>query len=219
MVYAYIRVSTQQQSKEGQEYEIREWCRSRSLTVDRWVTESISGTLSYEKRALGRALNRMKYGDILICTELSRLGRNMMMVMSILNLCSQKGISLYSIKDNFQLADNLNAKIIAFAFSLAAEIERNLISQRTREALAAKRLAGVRLGRPPGASAKKQRVLKDLPLVKVWLGQGKTQAQIARRYQIHPNTLARYLKETEKAAEMRPPALENQVDKDGNVDF
>lgn len=210
MVYAYIRVSTQQQSHEGQEYEIRNWCLSHGLTVDRWVTESVSGTQRFEKRVLGRTLKRMKRGDILVCTELSRLGRNMMMVMSILNLCSQKGISLYSIKDNFQLSDNLNAKIIAFAFSLAAEIERNLISQRTREALAAKRQAGVRLGRPPGASAKKERVLKDLSQVQSWREQGKSLAEIARRYQVHPNTLARYLKEAEEAAVPGLPSPENQ---------
>ena len=210
MVYAYIRVSTQQQSHEGQEYEIRNWCLLHGLTVDRWVTESVSGTQRFEKRMLGRTLKRMKRGDILVCTELSRLGRNMMMVMSILNLCSQKGISLYSIKDNFQLSDSLNAKIIAFAFSLAAEIERNLISQRTREALAARRQAGVRLGRPPGVSAKKERVMKDLSQVRAWRAQGKSLAEIARRYQIHPNTLARYLKEAGETADPGLPAPENQ---------
>lgn len=210
MVYAYIRVSTQQQSHEGQEYEIRNWCLSHGLTVDRWVTESVSGTQRFEKRVLGRTLKRMKRGDVLICTELSRLGRNMMMVMSILNLCSQKGISLYSIKDNFQLSDNLNAKIIAFAFSLAAEIERNLISQRTREALAARRQAGVRLGRPPGSSAKRDRVMKELSQVRSWRAQGKSLAEIARRYQVHPNTLARYLKEAEEAAVPGLPPPENQ---------
>ena len=78
----------------------------------------------------------MQKGDLLICTELSRLGRNMLMIMSILNLCSSKGVAIHTIKDNFDLSDNINSKIIAFAFALAAEIERNLISQRTKEALA-----------------------------------------------------------------------------------
>lgn len=210
MVYAYIRVSTQQQSHEGQEYEIRNWCLSHGLTVDRWVTESVSGTQRFEKRVLGRTLKRMKRGDILVCTELSRLGRNMMMVMSILNLCSQKGISLYSIKDNFQLSDSLNAKIIAFAFSLAAEIERNLISQRTREALAARRQAGVRLGRPPGSSAKRDRVMGNLPKIRTQLERGATLSRLAKGYQIHPNTLARYLKEAGETAVPGLPPPENQ---------
>lgn len=210
MVYAYIRVSTQQQSHEGQEYEIRNWCRARSMAIDRWVTENVSGTQRFEKRVLGRTLKRMKRGDILVCTELSRLGRNMMMVMSILNLCSQKGISLYSIKDNFQLSDSLNAKIIAFAFSLAAEIERNLISQRTREALAARRQAGVRLGRPPGSSAKRDRVMGNLPKIRTQLERGATLSRLAKGYQIHPNTLARYLKEAGETADPGLPPPENQ---------
>jgi len=195
MFYAYIRVSTQWQTYEGQEYEIRKWCTARSITIDRWVSENISGTKSLEKRVLGKTLARMKKGDTLICTELSRLGRNMMMVMAILNRCSQKGIAIYSIKDNFELSDSLNAKIIAFAFSLAAEIERNLISQRTREALAAKRQAGVRLGRPPGSSSKKDHVLEELSQIQAMQRQGDSLSKIARHYHIHRNTLFRYLKE------------------------
>jgi DNA invertase Pin-like site-specific DNA recombinase len=119
----------------------------------------------------------------------------MMMVMTILNSCSQKGISLYSIKDNFELSDTLNSKIIAFAFSLAAEIERNLISQRTREALAAKKKAGVKLGRPKGISRERQRFTKEYASVMQKIESGETLSSIARWLKIHPNTLSRYLKE------------------------
>lgn len=210
MIYAYIRVSTELQSYEGQRYEIEQWADRRGWNLDKWVQEKVSGTTELRKRTLDSLLKRMKKGDILICTELSRLGRNMMMVMGILNTCSQKGIKIYSIKDNFELSDSLNAKIIAFAFSLAAEIERNLISQRTREALAARRQAGVRLGRPPGSSAKRDRVMKELSQVRSWRAQGKSLAEIARRYQVHPNTLARYLKEAEEAAVPGLPPPENQ---------
>ena len=104
----------------------------------------------------------MRKGDMLICTEISRLGRNMLMIMSILNLCADKGISIHSIKDNFDLSENINSKIIAFAFALAAEIERTLISQRTKEALAVKKLKGIRLGRPPGSSQKMLTVCRDM---------------------------------------------------------
>lgn len=193
MIFAYIRVSTEMQSYESQRYEIEQWSHRQGREIGRWVQEKVSGTQKPEKRTLGRLLRQMKSGDTLVCTELSRLGRNMMMVMSILNTCSQKNIHLYSIKDNFELSDSLNAKIIAFAFSLAAEIERNLISQRTREALAARKQAGVKLGRPAGPSA--QRLLfeqKKADILRL-RAQGMTIGQLARRLHIHPNTLSRYL--------------------------
>ena len=197
MIFAYIRVSTETQSYEGQHFEIENWCHRRNWEVDRWVQEKVSGTKQLSKRTLGKTFRRMREGDILVCTELSRLGRNMMMVMSILNTCSQKGIRIYSIKDNFELSDSLNAKIIAFAFSLAAEIERNLISQRTREALAAKKLAGVKLGRPAGPS--KERRIFDARKADIlrWKEEGMSIRTLSRRLGVHPNTLSRYLKELE----------------------
>lgn len=195
MNYAYIRVSTEMQSYEGQHYEIENWCRGRNISIDRWVNETVSGTRDSRRRELGKILRKMKKGDLLVCTELSRLGRNMMMVMSILNQCSQQEIRVYTIKDRFELSDNLNSKIIAFAFSLAAEIERNLISQRTREALAAKKLAGVRLGRPQGPSKKKEKFLQNLPAIHRQLQEGVPLGTIAKKLNIHRNTLSRYLQE------------------------
>ena len=195
MIYAYIRVSTELQSYDGQRFQIEDWCNKRGWTVDKWVQEKASGTIGFQKRTLGQLMRKLKNGDMLVCTELSRLGRNMMMVMSILNTCSQKGIRLYSIKDNFELSDSLNAKIIAFAFSLAAEIERNLISSRTREALAAKKTAGVKLGRPVGTSRERERFEMRKEEILEARKQGATIASLARVIKIHPNTLSRYLKE------------------------
>ena len=198
MIYGYIRVSTEWQSYDGQKYEIEQWSARKGLTIGAWVQEKVSGTYSAEKRTLGRLLKKMQKGDILVCTELSRLGRNMMMVMSILNTCSQKGIRIYSIKDNFELSDTLNSKIIAFAFSLAAEIERNLISQRTREALAAKKAAGTRLGRPPGRSKEWYRFRERYPEIIKEMDDGVSLTVLAKRLKIHRNTLSRYLKEESK---------------------
>ena len=192
-VYAYIRVSTQLQTHESQKYEITRWCASRGIEIDTWVTESVSGTVAWEKRCLGRAIRRMKSGDMIVCTELSRLGRNLLMIMSILNTCSQKGVVIRSIKDNFELSDSLNSKIIAFAFGLAAEIERNLISQRTKEALAAKKAAGVKLGRPVGKTAKVRKVLSERDKVKELLAGGMSKAAVAKLYGLHRNTLSRCL--------------------------
>jgi len=195
MNYAYIRVSTQIQSYDGQHYEIEKWCGERSIGIDRWVQEKVSGNRDWNERTLGSLIRRMKQGDLLVCAELSRLGRNMMMVMSILNVCSRKGIHVCSIKDHFELSDDLQSKIVAFAFSLAAEIERNLISQRTREALAAKKAAGVRLGRPEGASSKRRRFEERLPEIVRMRELGISMESIARAIDIHKNTLYRYMKD------------------------
>ncbi len=195
MIIAYIRVSTELQSYEGQQYEIEQWCHRRNWEVHRWVQEKVSGAKEINRRTLGRLLKRMNRGDVLVCTELSRLGRNMMMVMGILNTCSQKGIKIYSIKDNFELSDSLNAKIIAFAFSLAAEIERNLISQRTREALAAKKQAGIKLGRPFGKSRERKRFDDREDYIRTRRNQGVSIGRLAQELKMHRNTLSRYLNE------------------------
>lgn len=193
-VYAYIRVSTEMQTHENQEYEIRKYCNRHEIEVTHWVTESVSGTVAVEKRELGKTISAMSKGDLLISTELSRLGRNMLMIMGILNICSAKGIAIHTIKDNFDLSDSINSKIIAFAFALAAEIERNLISQRTREALALRKLNGVKLGRPKGSSQKKVMFYKKKDEINQMILHGKTIAEIALSIGIHRNTLSRYLK-------------------------
>ncbi|MCD8313142.1 MAG: recombinase family protein [Bacteroidales bacterium] len=193
MVYAYIRVSTEMQNYASQEYEIQKYCESHHITVDKWISESVSGTVRVEKRILGKTISRMRSGDLLVCTEISRLGRNMLMVMSILNLCVNRGIAIRTIKDNFNLADNLNSKIIAFTFALASEIERNLISQRTKEALMVKKLRGVRLGRPPGSSHKRDVVYDNMPKIIDALSGGATLTQIARKYNVNRNTLRKYI--------------------------
>lgn len=197
-IYAYIRVSTEMQTYANQEYEIRRYCRRNSLTVTEWISESVSGTVAVEKRMLGKTIDRMDKGDLLISTELSRLGRNMLMIMGILNLCSSKGISIHTIKDNFDLTDSINSKIIAFAFALAAEIERNLISQRTKEALAVRKMRGVKLGRPPGSSKKKVIFCKNRDKVDSMLSEGLSYAEVARILGIHRNTLRKYLEEAQK---------------------
>ena len=163
------------------------------LTIEKYVSETVSGTVDYKKRNLCKILKLMKKGDLLICSELSRLGRNMYMIMSILNICASKGIAIHTIKDNFELSDNINSKIIAFAFALAAEIERNLISQRTKEALASRKLAGMKLGRPCGSSRQRQVFLKHCPEIVEQRRLGVSITALARKYGLSRNTLSRYL--------------------------
>ena len=200
MVYAYIRVSTAEQSGSSQEYEIRQWAEKQGIVVGKWEVESVSGTVPPSRRRLGKLIRRMKPDDLLVCTEISRLGRNMLMIMSILNDCASRNIRIHTIKDNFDLNNNINSKIIAFAFALAAEIERNLISQRTKEALADRKAAGVRLGRPPGSCKKREEVLNDLPRIRARMAAGEHLPAIAREYGIHRNTLLSYLKSVDSTA-------------------
>ena len=195
MNYAYVRVSTEQQSCSSQKFEITNWTVANGIAIDKWIQEEVSGTVPTDKRKLGAAIRRMKKGDLLICTEISRLGRSVLMIMGILNECAQKGICIRTIKDNFDLSGNINSKIIAFAFALAAEIERNLISQRTKEALADKKAAGVILGRPKGSFKMKKEVLRDAESILDNRRKGVSIKKIAKRYGIHKNTLARYLKD------------------------
>lgn len=195
MIYAYIRVSTEMQTYDSQKFEIDRYCSEHGLKVDKWVLESVSGMKAVEKLTLGRVFRRMKRGDLLVCTEISRLGRNMLMIMSILDFCSARGIRIQTIKDGFVLSDNINSKIIAFAFALAAEIERNLISQRTREALALKRATGIRLGRPAGSSSKRNAVSERWEEVRAMRENGVPLTRIAEILGIHRNTLRKYILE------------------------
>ena len=194
MIYAYIRVSTPEQSCSSQEYEIKNWAERIGEPIGKWVTEAVSGTLEPEKRKLGKLLRKMRPEDQLVCTEISRLGRNLLMIMSILDKCAKKDIRLHTIKDNFDLNNNINSKIIAFAFALAAEIERNLISQRTKEALADRKAAGVKLGRPTGSYKQKAIVMQELSKIRQRMAAGEALPAIAKDYGIHRNTLSNYLK-------------------------
>lgn len=154
MYYGYIRVSTDRQTVENQRFEINSYCQKIGIKIDRWIEEKISGTKTPDKRRLGDLLKCVECGDKIICSELSRLGRNLFMIMSILNLLMEKGAVVYTIKDRYVLGDDIQSKVLAFAFGLSAEIERNLISQRTAEALRMRRNIGKKLGRPKGQAQK-----------------------------------------------------------------
>ena len=155
MIYGYIRVSSDKQTVENQRFENERFCKVNNIGIDGWIEETISGTKAYNKRQLGVLLRKVQKDDVIICSELSRLGRNLFMIMEILNICMTKECRVWTIKDNYRLGDDIQSKVLAFAFGLSAEIERNLISQRTKEALARKRAEGVVLGRPKGKASSK----------------------------------------------------------------
>ena len=195
MIYGYIRVSTDKQNVENQRFEIENYCKERGMIVNAWIEGTISGTKKIDQRKVGKLLNKLKKDDILICAELSRLGRNMFMIMSILNYCMEKEIKVWTIKDNYRLGDDLTSKVLAFAFGLSAEIERNLISQRTKEALVKKRAEGVILGRPKGKKSSYYKLSGRENMIRELLNKGIPKIQIAKILNVHRNTLNKYMKE------------------------
>ena len=196
MIYGYIRVSSDKQTVENQRFEINNFCEKNNMQIDGWIEETISGTKAYNKRQLGILLKRVKKDDLIICAELSRLGRNLFMIMEILNICMTKECKVWTIKDNYRLGEDIQSKVLAFAFGLSAEIERNLISQRTKEALARKRAEGVTLGRPKGrkTSPEKHKLYGKRKLISELLAVGMSQRAIAKICKVDRNTLARFLK-------------------------
>lgn len=199
MTYGYIRVSSDKQTVENQRFEISRFCKENNLNIDGWIEETISGTTPYSKRRLGKLLKNIHQGDVIICSEISRLGRSLFMIMDILNHCMQKGCRLWTIKDHYRLGDNIEAKVLAFAFGLSAEIERQLISQRTKEALARKRAEGMHLGRPFGVEPVQMLApYKHRKRIKKMLAEGYSQRMIARTLHITPQTLKRYLQRCEE---------------------
>jgi len=197
MIYGYIRVSSDKQTVKNQRFEINQFCEKNFMTVDKWIEEVISGTIKVEERKLGKLLRKMKKDDVLICSELSRLGRNLLMIMSILNECMNRNIQVWTIKDNYRLGNDINSKVLAFAFGLSSEIERNLISQRTKEALARKRAEGIVLGRPKGSKSKLKKLSGKESEIKLLLNKKKSKSAIAKILKVHRITLINFLKSME----------------------
>ena len=197
MIYGYIRVSSDKQTVENQRFEINNFCERNTLVIDGWIEETISGTKSYNKRELGKLLKRVQKDDLIICAELSRLGRNLFMIMEILNICMTKECRVWTIKDNYRLGEDIQSKVLAFAFGLSAEIERNLISQRTREALARKKAEGITLGRPKGrkSSPNKYKLFGKENLISELLKANVSKRKIAKICKVDRNTLDRYIKQ------------------------
>lgn len=192
MTVAYLRVSTGKQTLANQQNEIAKFMESRNLDVDLWVTEIVSGRKKGRDRKLSGLLRRMKDGDTLIVTELSRLSRTLTDIMVIVSDLLKKGVRLYSTKDHYSFDDTINSKVLCFAFGLVAEIERNLISMRTREALALRREQGVILGRRRGSYTKLQILIDKRTEIVSALNRGSSIAAICRTYGVSRDTFKRF---------------------------
>jgi DNA invertase Pin-like site-specific DNA recombinase len=191
--YFYIRVSTSLQTCENQRFELDNYAAQHGIKPDECVEETISSRKPLEQRKLGKLLKKLGPNDVILATEISRLGRNMLEVMGILQQCLEKGCEIITVKENYHLGSDIQSKVLAFAFSLAAEIERQLISQRTTETLKRLRNEGKHLGRPYGFSYKKLKK-KHQKIVEL-LEKGVPKSQIARLMNCTRQTLHRYIKE------------------------
>ena len=189
---AYIRVSSDKQNCANQRYEINNYCRANNMPVDLWAEEIISSRKKLENRKLCGILKEMKQGDTLIASEISRLGRSILEIMGILQYCLNKDCRIITIKENYRLGEDLQSKVMAFAFGLAAEIERQLISQRTKESLKRLKDQGKHLGRPYGFKYRKLDSQKKR--IQKMLADNVPKTAIAKILGCSASTLHRYLK-------------------------
>jgi DNA invertase Pin-like site-specific DNA recombinase len=190
---AYLRVSTIDQDIEKNKSAILALANHKVLGHVQFVEEKVSGKISWRKRKIAQILETAQKGDNVIVSELSRLGRSMLECMEILSIATQKGINVYAVKGDWQLTNSIQSKIIAMAFSMASEIERDLISKRTREALLVKKQNGMKLGRPRGVGKSKLDAYRVE--IEALLKNGSTQKFIAKRYGTTEANLHHFLKQ------------------------
>ncbi len=195
MIYAYIRVSTEKQTVENQKQEIERFAQEKGLIIDKWVKETVSGTQSSSNRRLGVLIKKLRKNDTLIISEISRLSRKLMDIMEILRVCMEKEVTVYSIKEGYELGDTIVSKVLAFAFGLSAEIERNLISQRTKEGLARARANGVKLGRKKGGTNQKYKLTdKEDRLIEMLCIEHRSKEYIAKKLRCSVSCLNAHIK-------------------------
>ena len=194
-VYGYLRVSTDKQECDNQKIGVEALARKLGLPIESWIIDNgVSGTKEPQKRKLGKLLRKIKTGDIIICSELSRLGRKLFMVISILEHCMKIGAKVLTAKEGYELGDNVQSKVLAFAFGLVAELEREMISKRTKEALQRRKANGKRLGRPFGSRNKKHALDGKENKIADLLNQGLSVVQVAQQLKVSSVTLYAYLK-------------------------
>lgn len=194
MVIAYLRVSTEKQFLANQKEEILRFAEKQELRIDRWYTETVSGSVSSKDRKLSLLLRKLQPGDILIVTEISRLSRTLLEIMTILNSCIKKNVILYSTKEGYVFQNDINSKVLGFAFGLMAEIERNLISMRTKEALARRKQEGIILGRRKGFQPKMRVLYENKDYVLKALRQGESHTTLAEKFGVSRTTVFRFMK-------------------------
>lgn len=193
--YSYLRVSSLIQDEQNQRVGVDKKAKQLGLKIDKYYIDKISGVTDPNKRNLGKLLKKLQPGDVLIIAELSRLGRKLLMIMSVIGEILNKQVNLYSVKENFELHDDIQSKVIAFAFGISAEIERNLISQRTKEALAYRKMQGKALGRPVGSKTVNGRIEKQKEEIIKYYLKCQNKSKTARKFKICLKTCRKIIQE------------------------
>lgn len=188
---AYLRVSTLEQDLDKNKSDILFFANENNLGKVHFIEEKISGAIHWKKRELGSIIDSLSTGENLIVSEFSRLGRSMLECMEIITLCLEKKINLYAIKGAWKLDNSIQSKIMAMMFSIASEIERDLISKRTSEALRARKAKGLPLGRPKGTGKSKLDEYKVEILA--LLNNGSSKVFVAKRYKTSVGNLYHWL--------------------------
>lgn len=191
--YSYLRVSSTHQDELNQKQGVDKKAKELGLNIDKYITDKVSGIKDPSERNLGKLLRLLKRDDVLIVSEISRLSRSIFATFRIFEQLLNKGVKLYSVKENFVLNDSVQSKVMIFAFGLAANIERDMISQRTKEALALRKAQGVRLGRPPFSKSKTNKLDPYKNKIIIWLKKGFSKACIARKVHCVDKTLRKYI--------------------------
>lgn len=194
MIYGYIRVSTSSQTVENQKIQIKNYCREKRLHNVIWFSETISGTKMPEKRKLGELLKAAKDGDTIIVTEVSRLGRSMMMIMNVLDECLRNRVKVVAIKENFVLDNSIACKALMFAFGLSAEIERTLISERTKAGLERARKRGKKIGRALGEKPHRVKLTPYKARIRRYTKEGRSLNSMAKEFGVRWTTMRNFCK-------------------------
>ena len=196
MIYGYLRVSSDEQDVNSQKQGVVKFAEEHNMPIDKFITdEGVSGGKDPDKRNLGPLLKLINEGDVIICSEISRLGRDLYMVMDILHFCMERKAVIYTVKDKFVLGDDIQSKVLAFAFGLSAEIERQMIRQRTKEGLRLRVKMGVLVGRPLGVPVEEPLAIdeKQKALLIEQYKWGVPERRLAENFNVDRNTIARWL--------------------------
>ena len=195
MNYAYYRVSTDEQDFENQKSGVVKYCEYKGIEIDKEIVEEgVSGKIDYKKRKLGDLIKKLKDGDLLIVSELSRLSRSMTDTFEMVKVLKNKGVSIYCVKENMEINDSALGLMIMSVFAFSAQIERERISQRTKEALARKKAEGVHIGRKPGSQNKLNKLDKYNYLIGACVMQGMSIYQMARKFNVGWATMRKYVR-------------------------
>ncbi len=192
-VIGYVRVSTSDQTTENQKLRIFEFCQKENLKVDSWIAVNKSSRRSPTERKIDELLAQVKAGDVVVVAELSRLARSVGQIAILVNELLQTGVKVVSIKEGIRLNGqaDMQTKVMITMFSLFAEIERDLISERTKDGLARAKAEGKLLGRPTGPG--KSKLDKFEREIREQLGLGVPQTTIAKRFGSTPANLRLWL--------------------------